>query len=170
MVPATTICPAPFMLAAVSPAAWAAARTASGSPPRTALIPVLVTAAAWAIARPRSRTKTMACSAVRTPAPTAAVISPTECPAPAPTWLKAAEGCGKMLSSETRPAPTMSGWAIAVSVIVSASDVVPWAIRSMPLTADSQVMRSAKPGTSSHGVRKPGVWEPCPGATITSTA
>ena len=39
-------------------------------------------AAASAIARPRSRTSTMACSAEMTPVPAAAVISPTLCPAP----------------------------------------------------------------------------------------
>ena len=33
----------------------------------------------------------------------------------------------------------------------------------------SHSSRSAKVGSSSHGVRKPGVWAPCPGATMTST-
>jgi hypothetical protein len=50
-------------------------------------MPVGVTAAAAAIALPRSRTKTIACSAVSTPAPTAAVISPTLWPAAAATLL-----------------------------------------------------------------------------------
>ena len=54
----------------------------------TAVIDVGVTALASAIARPRSRTKTIACSADRTPTPAAAVISPTECPATTPTnWI-----------------------------------------------------------------------------------
>ena len=44
-----------------------------------------VAAAASAIALPRSRTSTMACSAVMTPAPAAAVSSPTLWPATAPT-------------------------------------------------------------------------------------
>src|SRR4051812_9743975 len=39
----------------------------------------------------------------------------------------------------------------------------------MPLTAESQVRRSANVGISSQGVRKPGDWAPCPGATMTST-
>jgi hypothetical protein len=46
---------------------------------------------------------------------------------------------------------------------------VPWRTRSTPDTVDSQWSRSRKPGTSSQGERKPGVWEPCPGATTTST-
>ena len=48
-------------------------------------MPVAVTAEAAAMAFPRSRTKTIACSAVRTPAPTDAVTSPTLWPAPAAT-------------------------------------------------------------------------------------
>ena len=43
------------------------AATSSGSPPRTALMPVGVTALAAAMARPRSRTKTIACSSVSDP-------------------------------------------------------------------------------------------------------
>ncbi len=84
-VPATTIWPAPFSFAAVSPCSSALATTSSRSPPSTAVMPVAVTAEAAAMALPRSRTNTMACSAVMTPPPTAAVISPTLCPAPAPT-------------------------------------------------------------------------------------
>ena len=47
-------------------------------------MPVGVTAAARAIALPRSRTSTIACSAVIARAPAAAVTSPTEWPATAP--------------------------------------------------------------------------------------
>jgi hypothetical protein len=68
---------APLLLAAVSPCAEMAARTSSASPPMTAAMLVGVTADAAAIARPRSRTRTIACSAEMTWAPTAAVISPT---------------------------------------------------------------------------------------------
>src|SRR6185437_5027571 len=64
---------------------------------------------------------------------------------------------------------TIRGWATAVSLMVSASEVVPWATRSMAATAESQVRRSWKPGSSIQGVRKPGVWEPWPGQTMTST-
>src|SRR3954471_20840032 len=39
----------------------------------------------------------------------------------------------------------------------------------MPATADSQFSLSANTGSSSHGSRKPGVWAPCPGATMIST-
>src|SRR4051812_2432934 len=39
----------------------------------------------------------------------------------------------------------------------------------MPATAESHVRRSWKPGSSSQGDRKPGVWAPWPGATMTST-
>ena len=80
---------------------------------------------ASAIARPRSRTSTIACSAVITPAPAAAVISPTLCPAAAPTTWKASAGWGKSSSALTSPAATSSGWATAVSRIVSASASVP---------------------------------------------
>ncbi len=98
----------------------------------------------------------MACSAVMTPAAAAAVISPTECPAPAAVSRNASEGCGNSSSSATRPAATMSGCATAVSRMVSASDVVPWRTRSTPDTVASQDIRSSKSGSSSHGARKPG--------------
>lgn len=77
IVPAATTWPAPLMLAGVRPCCSRTARTSSGSPPRTALIPVGVACAAAAMPRPRSRTRTMACSAEMTPAAEAAVISPT---------------------------------------------------------------------------------------------
>ena len=63
----------------------------------------------------------------------------------------------------------MSGWATAVSLIVSASDVVPCATRSTPATSESDSSRARKAGSSSQGARKPGVWEPCPGQTIAIT-
>jgi hypothetical protein len=88
-------------------------------------MPVGLSADASAIARPRSRTRTIACSAVMTPVPAAAVISPTLCPAVAPTAWNASDGCGKISSAETRPAATRSGWATAVSRIASASASVP---------------------------------------------
>src|SRR5674476_365169 len=76
--PAATTWPPPLLFAAVSPCLASTCATSSGSPPRTALMPVGVTLAASAISLPRSRTNTMACSAVMTPAAQAAVISPTE--------------------------------------------------------------------------------------------
>ena len=60
-----------------------------------------------------------------TPAPAAAVISPTLCPAPRRRRRNASAGCGKSSSGATRPAATSSGWATAVSRIVSASASVP---------------------------------------------
>ncbi len=63
LVPAATIWPGPLSLAGVSPCLSSVASTSSRSPPRTAVMPVAVTAAASAIALPRSRTSTMACSA-----------------------------------------------------------------------------------------------------------
>ena len=76
--PAATIWPAPLLFAAVSPWLARAASTSSALPPMIAVIEVGVCALAAAIARPRSRTKTIACSAEMTPTPAAAVISPTE--------------------------------------------------------------------------------------------
>ena len=121
------------------------------------------------MARPRSRTSTIACSAVITPAPVAAVSSPTLWPATAPIRPKASAGWGKSSSALTRPAPTSSGWATAVSRMVSASDRVPCSHRSRSATVESQRRRFSKVGSSSHGVRKPGFWLPCPGATMIST-
>ena len=86
---------------------------------------VAVAAAASAIARPRSRTSTIACSAVMARAPAAAVSSPTLCPATAPIRPNASAGCGNSSNAASRPAATSSGWATAVSRIVSASASVP---------------------------------------------
>ena len=88
-------------------------------------MPVGVPPAASAIALPRSRTRTIACSAVITRAPVAAAISPTLWPATAPTCSNASAGCGKSSRAATRPVATSSGWAISVSRIVSASASVP---------------------------------------------
>ena len=84
-----------------------------------------MTAAAAAMARPRSRTRVIAASAVIAPVPAAAVSSPTEWPATAPTWRKASAGCGKRARAAAMPEATSSGWAMAVSRIVSASASVP---------------------------------------------
>ena len=94
-------------------------------PPITAVIDVGVAALAAAMARPRSRTKTIACSADSTPTPAAAVISPTEWPAATPMKGNASAGCGNSSSAASRPEATSSGWAMAVSRIVSASASVP---------------------------------------------
>jgi hypothetical protein len=82
---------------------------------------VAVVAAAAAMALPRSRTSTMACSAEMARAPAAAVSSPTLWPATAPIRPKASAGCGKSSRAASRPEATSSGCATAVSRIVSAS-------------------------------------------------
>ena len=125
IVPAATTCPGPLLLAGTSPCASIAASTSSRSPPRTAVIPVAVVAAAAAIALPRSRTSTIACSAVIARAPAAAASSPTLWPETAPIWLNASAGCGNSSSAVIRLVATSSGWAIWVSRIVSASASVP---------------------------------------------
>ena len=88
-------------------------------------MPVGVTAAASAIALPRSRTSTIACSAVMTRAPAAAVSSPTLWPATAPICANASAGWGNSSRAATRPVATRSGWATWVSRIASASASVP---------------------------------------------
>ena len=88
-------------------------------------MPVGVAAAARAIALPRSRTSTIACSAVMVRAPAAAASSPTLCPATAPIWSNASAGCGNSSRAARSPVATSSGWATAVSRIVSASASVP---------------------------------------------
>ena len=88
-------------------------------------MPVGVAAAACAIAFPRSRTSTIACSPLIARAPAAAASSPTLWPATAPILPKASAGCGKSARAETRLDATSSGWATAVSRIVSASASVP---------------------------------------------
>ncbi len=124
-VPAATTWPLPLLLAAVSPCRSIVASTSSGLPPITAVIEVGVVALAAAIDWPRSATKTIACSLEMTPTPAAAVISPTECPAATPILGYASAGSGKSSAAASSPAATSSGWAIAVSRIVSASASVP---------------------------------------------
>src|SRR6478735_6613592 len=166
-VPAATVWPAPLTLAAVAPAAPMAARTSAGSPPTTALMPVGVAAAAAAILLARSRTNVMASDSDRTPAREAAVISPTEWPARMTGSVPSSTSNSDF--AVTRPAATIRGCATAVSLMVSSSEVVPWAVRSMPAISLREARRPATGGSSSQGARKPGVWEPCPGQTIAST-
>ena len=168
-VPAATTWPPPLVLAAVSPC-----RSEGPWPPRRGRRRA-PRSCRWGSPRSRrpcpGRARGRRPSRRRRSAPrraAAAVISPTECPALAPTLAPRTPG-GKSGPTAARPAPTISGWATAVSLIVSASDVVPWATRSRPATSESDSSRSRKIGSSSQGARKPGVWEPCPGQTITST-
>ncbi len=124
-VPAATTWPGPLSFAAVTPCSASLASTSSRSPPSTAVIEVAVCWAAAAIALPRSRTSTIACSALSTPAPAAAASSPTLCPASAPAVPNAPSGASRISCAATRLAATSSGCAIAVSRIVSASASVP---------------------------------------------
>lgn len=121
--PAATICPEPLALAGVSPAASMASRMTSSCGERTADMPVGVAAAAWAMAVARVRTKLMASSSLSAPARAEAVISPTEWPAN----RRSSRPSSSLRSrrAATSPAATISGWATAVSLMVSASASVP---------------------------------------------
>ncbi len=168
-VPAATIWPAPLLLAAVAPAASIAASTASRSPRTTAAIVVGRSADASAMPRARSRTRATASSGVRTPLIAAAANSPTLCPAHTPTTSAASAGPPSNSAAASTAEATSSGCATAVSRMVSASASVPKCTRSRLATVDNRCRLSAKPGSSSQAFRKPGVWAPCPGATIAST-
>ena len=160
MVPAATIWPAPLTFAGVSPWESSAASTSSWSPPSTAVMPVASAAAALAMARPRTPTRRIASSADSTPAITPAASSPTLCPAAMPACSRTWPRSPLSASAAAMAAATSSGWAMAVSVISSAPAVVPYLTRSHPARSDQAVRRSAKPGRSSQGVRKPGACAP----------
>ena len=87
-------------------------------------MPVGVTADASAIALPRSRTRTIACSPLNAPTAPAAVSSPTLCPATAPTPAKPVDS-GRSSRAVASPVATSSGCAIWVSRMASASASVP---------------------------------------------
>ena len=137
------------------------ATTSSGSPPRTADMPVAASAQAAAISRPRSRASATAASGPSTPASAAAASSPTLWPA---VTTSAAPSGSSSSAAAASAVATSSGWVTAVSRISSASAAVPSRTRSRPLTADSQRSRASTPGTSSHGASIPGAWAPWPGA------
>src|SRR5690606_15718390 len=105
-------------------------------------------------------------SAESTPAPTTAASSPTECPA-IPSGRRSARAARAFAAISE--AATMSGWAMRVSRMVSASDSVPCLIRSTSAASEYDVRLSATPSSSSQGARKPGVCEPCPGQATTIT-
>ena len=135
-------------------------------------MPVGVAALASAIARPRRATRRIASASRSTPAAAAAVISPTEWPARAPTPAgtaavgarPAAEGAqGEQPGADEQ---RLGDGGVLDGVLVGR---VPWATRSTPAASESSVSCSRRPGSSSHGLRKPGVWEPWPGQTMTIT-
>ena len=135
-------------------------------PPTIALMPVGSSAAASAIARPRTPTSRSASSVEKTPASARDASSPTEWPAtPNDEVSTRLESCSQAM----RLAATMSGCAIWVSRIVSASDRVPCSSRSTPDASEKAATRSATPSSSSQGERNPGVCEPWPGLTTTIT-
>src|SRR6266487_5588520 len=131
------------------------------------------------MARPRTATRRIASSAVSTPAMTPAASSPTLCPAAASAGTSVPEKPEKPETPETPETPeraeaatiaaaTSSGCATAVSLISSALAVVPNLTRSQPASSETAPRRSATPGSSSQGARKPGVCAPCPGAVMIS--
>jgi hypothetical protein len=151
--------------AGVRPCLASAASTSSWSPPSTAVIPVGSAAAAAAMARPRTPVSRIASSAVSTPAMTPAPSSPTLCPAAASASTDPASG---RAAATAIAAATSSGCATAVSLISSAPAVVPNLMRSQPASSEAAPRRSATPGNSSQGARKPGVCAPWPGAVMIS--
>ena len=62
----------------------------------------------------------MACSSLSTPLAAAVVISPTEWPAAASATAASPAGVGLSAESASSPEATRSGWATAVSLMVSA--------------------------------------------------
>ena len=96
----------------------------------------------------------------------AAASSPTEWPATTSTRPATSAGNPVPLvpsstaRSEASALATSRGWATAVSRIVSASEAVLWATRSIPVTSLAWPSSPATPGTSSHAVSIPGDWAP----------
>ena len=124
--------------------------------------------AASAIARPRSRTRTIAASAVSTRAPAAAAISPTLWPATAPT-VERVGGVREQLEGGQQAGgdqQRLGHRGVADLVRVGLGAVVDQ-VEAGDGGQPGQAFGAA--GRSSQGVRKPGVWAPWPGATSTST-
>ncbi len=113
-------------------------------------------AAASAIARARCETRPTAPASSSAPATAAALSSPTEWPAVTSTTSVVGRP-SRMARRASSDDETISGWATAVSRIVSASDVVPCWARSVPAAAEKESSRSAVPGSSSQGLSIPGV-------------
>src|SRR3954454_2267108 len=173
--PAATTWPPPLRLAGTSPCRSIAASTSSGSPPRTADIPVGVCAHERAIARPRTAVSAIAASTDRTPASAAAVSSPTLCPVmttsrPACGVCTTGPGIPPSSPAMNRLIATTSGCVTAVSLMASASPVVPSSSRSASAIAPAQRKNDSAPGRSSQSVSIPGFWAPCPGARTASTS
>ena len=82
-----------------------------------------------------------------------------------------APGSGSAPSSRAmnRLIATTSGWVTAVSLIASASPVVPRVSRSASAIAPAQRKKDSAPGSSSQSVSIPGFCAPCPGARTAST-
>jgi hypothetical protein len=127
-----------------------AATTSSGSPPSRAAIELGVSAQAAAISAPRRAAKEMASGAVRLPATEAAVTSPMLWPA---VTISPNFNC----EAAIRPRATISGWVTAVSLISSASAVVPNRRRSRPASSEKAAICSGTPSRSSQGLSMPGV-------------
>ncbi len=125
-----------------------------------------VTAAASAIARPRSRTRTMASSEDSTPDRAAAASSPTLWPATTPTWRA---GSARSAGGRERRGDQQGLGDRGVADLVGVGLGAEWArSRSEPRRANRAGRR--RRASSNQGVRKPGAWAPSPGATMTSTS
>ena len=111
-------------------------------------------AAAFAISTPRARTSVNASIGEITPAMAAAVISPTEWPATKENFV------ASKARKARRPAATMSGCALAVSLISSASAVVPRRTRSRPIASDQLRSRELFWESSSREESMAGVCDP----------
>ncbi len=128
--PAATIWPAPLRLAGVSPAASMAATTSSGSPPSTADMPVGVSAQAAAISAPRRAAKRDGLGWRRARRRRRRRSARRRCARRRPrSPRRLAARAGPRRST---PSATISGWVTAVSLISSASAVVPSRVEVEP--------------------------------------
>ena len=100
-------------------------------------MPVGSSAHAAAISRPRTAASATAASGVSTPAIAAAASSPTECPAVHRSDTGSSTRADSRLWASSAVATTR-GWVTAVSLISSASAVVPRRSRSRPVASDQR--------------------------------
>ena len=125
-------------------------------------MPVGSSAHAAAISRPRTAASATAASGVSTPAIAAAASSPTECPA---VTIRRHQRHGSSTRADSRPwassaVATTRGWVTAVSLISSASAVVPRRSRSRPVASDQRASVARVASSTSHGASMPGVCAP----------
>ena len=151
------------------PARRAAASTSSGFPPSTALMPVGSERAGGGHLAPAHGGERHGGVRRRAPRP------PRRRPARRRSGRRRARRPAAAARAARRAAAssavaTTSGWVTAVSLISSASAVVPSRRRSRPVASDHRASVSSAAGSSSHGASMPGVWDPWPGASKAITA